>query len=141
LLGAGVGALAFWPGAWLYGAYVYPYSHPYSYYNRTSKANETAAITCGCAPDSVCGCDENGDQQYLSDIIGNGTDLNSTLVSVATINNTRTILLNGTLPKGTTASGGDEDPFDNASAGMRRLLENAGFWPVVAIVATMVFAA
>ncbi|KAK0631748.1 hypothetical protein B0T14DRAFT_559505 [Immersiella caudata] len=140
-LGVGLGALAFWPGLWLYGAYTYPYSRPYGYYNQTSRQNETAEVTCGCDPYSVCGCDENGDPQFLSDIIGNGTDLNNTLVSVATINNTRHILLNGTLPNGTTAAGGDEDPFGNASQGMRRLLENAGFWPVVALVATMVFTA
>jgi hypothetical protein len=139
LLGVGVGALAFWPGVWLYGAYVYHWNNPYRYYNTSSKQNETAAVTCGCDPYAVCGCDENNDQQFLSDIIGNGTDLDNTLVSVATIDGKRTILLNGTLPNGTTADGGSEDP--NVSVGMRRLLENAGFWPVVAIVATMVFIA
>lgn len=140
-LGAGLGALAFWPGIWLYGAYTYPYSRPHSYYNATSKANETTPVTCGCDPYAVCGCDENGDQQFLSDIIGNGTNLNDTIVSVALVNNTKTILLNGTLPNGTTIAGGDEDPFDNAGPGMQAMLQNAGFWPVVAIVATMVFAA
>jgi len=98
-------------------------------------------VTCGCDPYAVCGCDENGDQQFLSDIIGNGTNLNDTIVSVALVNNTKTILLNGTLPNGTTIAGGDEDPFDNAGPGMQAMLQNAGFWPVVAIVATMVFAA
>src|SRR5205085_2412681 len=101
LFGAGA-ALAFWPGLWLSGAYLYHYNHPYSYYNASSKANETKPVTCGCDPYAVCGCDENGDPQYLADLVGNGTNLNNTLVSVANVNGTQTILLNGTLPNGTT---------------------------------------
>lgn len=134
-LGAGA-ALAFWPGLWLYGAYMYPYSHHHSYYNASSKQNETKPVTCGCDPYLVCGCDENGDPQFLSDIVGNGTNLNSTLVAVGTVDGVQRILINGTLPNGTTAAGGTEDP--NAGAGLQTMLRAAGWWPVVAIVSAMV---
>lgn len=135
LLGAGA-AVAFWPGLWLYGAYMYPYTHHHSFYNASSKQNETKPVTCGCDPYQVCGCDENGDPQYLRDIVGNGTNLNSTLVAVGTVDGVQRILINGTLPNGTTAPGGDEDP--NAGAGMHTMLHAAGWWPVVAIVSAMV---
>ena len=76
----GAGALAFFPAAWLYGAYNYPYGHPYSFHNRTGRANNTAnsnnvrrdfeidygyesgvnetkPVTCLCAAYAECGCD------------------------------------------------------------------------------------
>jgi len=127
--GIGVGA-AFWVA----GSYMYHYNAPYRFYNQSSRQNETKPIDCGCLPELVCGCDENNDPQYLSDIVGNGTNLNATLVSVATVDGVQRIIINGTLPEGTTAAGGD----DSAGAGMRVLLQSAGFWPVVAIVSAMV---
>lgn len=129
--GIGVGATF-----WIAGSYMYHYNHPYSYYNRTANQNQTKPVTCGCEPDMVCGCDENDDPQYLNDVVGDGTNLNATLVSVATVDGVQRLIINGTLPKGTTASGGDESP--NAGAGVNTLLRNAGFWPVVAIVSAMV---
>lgn len=129
--GLGVGA-AFW----IAGSYMYHYNNPYRFYNQSSRQNETKPIDCGCLPEAVCGCDENNDPQYLSDIIGNGTNLNTSLVSVATVDNVQRIIINGTLPPGTTASGGTDD--DSAGAGMRVLLQNAGFGAVVAIVSAMV---
>lgn len=127
--GIGVGATF-----WIAGSYMYHYPNPYRFYNQSSRQNETKPIDCGCLPDLVCGCDENNDPQYLSDIVGNGTNLNATLVSVATVEGVQRIIINGTLPEGTTAAGGS----DNAGAGMRVLLQSAGFWPVVAIVSAMV---
>ncbi|KAF2668814.1 hypothetical protein BT63DRAFT_286139 [Microthyrium microscopicum] len=102
----GVGALAFFPGLWLYGAYLYPYSSPYSFHNRTSNNNETKPVECLCQEYSVCGCDENSDSTYLDSVIGDGntTSFNQSLVRVADVNGTSTIVLNGTLPNGTTAN-------------------------------------
>lgn len=40
----GVGALSVFPGLWLYGAYSYPYNHPYTFRNR-SATNTTNANT------------------------------------------------------------------------------------------------
>jgi len=106
----GVGALAFFPGLWLYGAYLYPYNHNYNYYNNTARANQTKPVKCLCQQYSVCGCDDNDDPSYLSGIIGNGTNLNQTLVRMAKVNGTDQFFINGTLPNGTTASGGTVDP-------------------------------
>jgi hypothetical protein len=104
----GVGALAFFPGLWLYGAYLYPYSHNYNFYNSTARTNQTKPVRCLCQQYSECGCDDNDDPSYLSGVVGNGSQaaLNQTLVRVANVNGTDTIFLNGTLPNGTTASGG-----------------------------------
>jgi hypothetical protein len=77
----------------------------------------------------------------MNDLIGNGSyaALNKTLVNVADVNGTSTILINGTLPNGTTASGGTESP--NAADGMRALLQHAGWWPLVATVCAVVLTA
>ncbi len=124
---------------------MYPYARPYSFYNASSEQNETKPVTCGCAQYAVCGCDENGDTQYLADLIGDGNynNLNHTLVTVANVNGTQRILINGTLPNGTTAPGGDEDAFSDSSpaSGLHIVLRNLGWWPVVATVGAMVFAA
>lgn len=153
-LGAGIGLLAVWPAVWLYGAYMYPYHNLYTYHNQTSDQDETRNVTCACDPYNVCGCDENTNTTYIDDLIGNGSysSLNHSLITVATVDGTDYLLINGTLPNGTTASGGTDDDDDgtttsggtnggeSSAAGLRRLLEHAGWWPVVATVAATVFA-
>lgn len=123
----GVGALAVFPGLWLYGAYSYPYSNPYRFYNQSAQQNQTRAVDCLCQQYSVCGCDDNDDTTYLDGLVGNGSSsaLNQTLVRVANVNGTDTIFINGTLPNGTTASGGT----DSASP-RGRSIEAAG-WCVI----------
>jgi hypothetical protein len=128
----GAGALAIMPGLWLYSVYPYHYNNPYRFYNRTANgtrngnnndndrrmvrlvtrqeqqgANETLPVVCLCQEYSPCGCDENDDPTYINDLVGNGSyaALNKTLVTVSDVNNTRTLVLNGTLPNGTTAAG------------------------------------
>jgi len=140
--------LAFFPGLWLYGAYEYPYSHPYTFYNRTAPAsgtnttgmNETKPVTCLCAAYEECGCDDNGNTTFLDSLIGDGTysELNQTLVTVADVNGTSTIVINGTLPNGTTSSGGTEDAF---SAGVRNVVEISGYWVMLTLVGCTVFLA
>ncbi|KAK4697545.1 hypothetical protein P7C71_g540, partial [Lecanoromycetidae sp. Uapishka_2] len=66
-------ALGFFPGLWLYGAYTYPYSHPYTFRNDTSNQNETLPIKCLCAEYSACGCDDNNNSTFLNALIGNGS--------------------------------------------------------------------
>jgi hypothetical protein len=120
------------PGLWYHSTYPYYYNNPYRFYNQsatdddddnnndrralwtrqTQGRNESLPVMCVCEEDFVCGCDENDDQQYLNDLVGNGSyaALNKTLVTVSQVNGTRTLVLNGTLEKGTTAPGGsDED--------------------------------
>jgi hypothetical protein len=128
----GIGALAFFPGIWLYGAYMYPYSHPYGFYNSSSRRNETKKVNCLCQQYSVCGCDDNDDKSYLSSVVGNGTNLNSTLIRAATVNGTDQLFLNGTLPNGTTASGGS----DSAAMGMQgKAIETLGWCLVGSFIA------
>ncbi len=141
-LGAGLG-LAFWPGLWFHPVYFY-HTAPYHYHNTSNNMNETKPVVCGCDETVECGCDNNTDTTYMKDLIGNGSyaGLNQSQVTVTDVNGTSTILVNGTLPNGTTASGGeDDDDSDSAGAGMRSLLEAMGFWPVVATISIMVFVA
>lgn len=65
--------------------------------------NQTKPVNCLCAKDADCGCDDNGDTAFLDSLIGDGdwAQLNKTLVQVADINGTSTILIDGTLPDGT----------------------------------------
>lgn len=130
--GAGLGFLG---GAYLVGGsyYMYPYHSQYYYHNATTDSNETKPVVCTCQENGVCSCDDNGDQEYFNSIIGDGSyeGLNRSVVDVVR-NETddRTyIYINGTLPNGTTAAGGTEDP--NAGAGLRALVRVAGWWPVV----------
>lgn len=161
----GVGLLSIYPGLWLYGAYNYPYTHPYSFHNRTGRANhtnttntrrdmgfeiveirqssdegvnETKPVICLCALYAECGCDDDGNSTTLDSIIGDGTyaNLNQSLVTVSDVNGTSTIVLNGTLPNGTTAAGGTEDAF---SAAARNAIEMSGYWVMVAIVGLTVY--
>ncbi|KUJ24138.1 uncharacterized protein LY89DRAFT_679364 [Mollisia scopiformis] len=160
----GVGLLSFYPGLWLFGAYNYPYTHPYTFHNRTATngtntttttrrdtgfevlirqtsdegANQTKPVLCLCAVYAECGCDDNGNTTFLDSIIGDGTyaNLNQSLVTVSDVNGTSTIVLNGTLPNGTTAAGGTEDAFSGA---VRSSIEMSGYWVMVALVGMTVY--
>jgi len=111
-------ALVIFPGVWLYRVYPYYYNNPYHFYNVSLKnatqqsLNDTLPVVCLCQEYGICGCDENDDQGYLNDLVGNGSyaALNKTLITVSEVNNTHTwaLVLNGTLPNGTTAPGGTE---------------------------------
>lgn len=137
----GVGVLAIMPGLWLYSVYPYHFSNPYRFYNQSdvnqtnpSGTNTTLPVTCLCQEYSPCGCDENEDQKYLNDLVGNGSypALNKSLVTVSDVNGTRTLVLNGTLPNGTTAPGGTDDSAAlNLKAG-----KYAGYWVMATIVLT-----
>ncbi|KAI9744536.1 MAG: hypothetical protein M1818_002065 [Claussenomyces sp. TS43310] len=129
----GVGALAFFPGVWGYGAYSYPYSHPYTFHNISSGHNETKPVNCLCQQYQVCGCDDNSNNTtFLDSLIGNGSyaTLPST-VKVADYKGTNTIFVNGSLANGTTA----------ASAGstlQSGLMHIIGYWMMAALVAAIV---
>jgi len=157
----GAGALAVFPGLWLYGAYAYPYHNPYTFYNRTAPrnttntrrdldglileiqirqdstdtgANETKAVQCLCAMYAECGCDDNGNTTFLDSLVGDGTysKLNQSLVSVVDYpNGTSIIAINGTLPNGTTLPGGTEDATGDA---IRSIAQASGYWVMIALV-------
>ncbi|RYP53631.1 hypothetical protein DL768_001411 [Monosporascus sp. mg162] len=130
--GAGLGFLG---GAYLTGGayYMYPYHNQYYYHNATTDRNETKPVVCACQENGVCSCDDNGDQEYFNSIIGDGSyeGLNRSVVDVVR-NETddRTyVYINGSLPNGTTADGGTEDP--SAGAGLQALARVAGWWSFV----------
>lgn len=159
----GVGALAIFPGIWLYGAYAYPYHNPYTFHNRTARnstntrrdtgsvqlieirqddtgVNQTKTVQCLCALYAECGCDDEGDTTFLDSVIGDGTyaTLNHSLVDVVDFaNGTSQIVLNGTLPNGTTVAGGTEDAFDSGAS----WVQASGYWVMIALVGCTVFMA
>jgi hypothetical protein len=73
-------------------------------------------VICLCQQFQVCACEENNNQQYINEIVGNGSyaALNKSLVIVSSVNGTKTLVLNGSLPNGTTSPGGVHD----AAAGL-----------------------
>lgn len=105
----------------------------------TEGANQTKPVTCLCAVYSECGCDDNGNTTFLDTLIGDGTysNLNLSVINVADINGTSTIILNGTLPNGTSVSGGTEDAITGSAAKM--LVNVAGYWVMVALVGATVW--
>ncbi|KAF2189260.1 hypothetical protein K469DRAFT_683688 [Zopfia rhizophila CBS 207.26] len=128
-------ALAIFPGLWLWSVYPYYYPQPYRFLNQTAVnatggLNQTLPVVCLCQEFSVCGCDDNNDERYFKDLVGNGSysALNKTLVTVSDVNGTRTLVINGTLPNGTTAPGGT----DSAAPGPA--LQYSGYWVMGAIV-------
>ncbi|KAK7985417.1 hypothetical protein PG988_003039 [Apiospora saccharicola] len=131
LIGSAIGLGA---GAFLYGAYSYPYHDKFEYFNATTNRKETKPVECLCDKYSDCGCDDNGDKKYLNDIIGNGTyeGLNKSVVNIGEINGKQTIIINGTIPNDTSSDSSSSDNNANAGIDMHSLLHTAGWWPVVA---------
>lgn len=135
--------LAIMPGIWLYSVWPYHYTNPYRYYNHTPTAqfpngtNASTPVMCLCSEQAVCSCEENEDQTYLGDLIGNGSwqALNKSLINVADVNGTTTIVLNGSLPNGTTAPGGTDD----SSAVHLLAGKYTGYWAMTLIVLFGVF--
>lgn len=130
--------LAIMPGLWLYSVYPYYYNNPYRFWNQTDTnqnnpngTNTTLPVMCLCQEFNPCGCDENDNQQYVNDLIGNGSyaALNKSLVTVSDVNGTRTLVLNGTLPNGTTAPGGQDSAAVSILAG-----KYSGYWVMGLIV-------
>ncbi|KAI9728309.1 MAG: hypothetical protein M1834_007713 [Cirrosporium novae-zelandiae] len=128
-------AFGFFPGIWLYGVYSYPYTRPYTIHNETSNRNETLNVTCVCGQYQECGCDDNGNVTFVDSLLGNGSasSQNASLVQVATVNGSKGVYINGTLPNGTTAAS------SSAARGLRQsILETAGWWGmVVSVLATV----
>lgn len=133
-------ALLVFPGIWLWSVYPYYYNRPYTFLNRTVEnatdgLNQTLPVVCLCQEFSVCGCDDNNDSKFFDSLVGNGSydALNKSLVTVSMVNDTRSLVINGTLPNGTTAA----DP--NASAASTRAMQFSGYWVMIALVVYSVY--
>jgi hypothetical protein len=127
-------ALLLFPGIWLWSVFPYYYHNPYTFLNRTVEnatqgLNQTLPVVCLCQEFSVCGCDDNNNVTFFDSLIGNGSyaALNKTLVTVSEVNGSRTLVINGTLPNGTTAAGG-------SSAAPMRPAQFSGYLVMVALV-------
>jgi len=133
LAGAALGLL---PGLWLASAFAYPFSRPHLFHNTTASTNETLPVLCLCQEYSVCGCDENHNETYAQALYQNASalpnDADMFTSKIADVNNTRTVVINGTLANGTTADGGTDD--DSAAMMMRR---NWGLLVVAMIVGSL----
>ena len=128
--------LAFYPGYWPYGGYYYPYAYAHSYRNNTSKKDEKREIICVCAMYSVCACDDIDEKDFYDELIKDGDwkKLNKSMVDVSKVNGTTKIVINGTLPNGTTVPTDDEDLYEMYLNGAVSIAKAMGFWPVVAAV-------
>jgi len=69
------------------------------YHNRTSDQNETSKVECLCAKYAECGCDANNQTDYVTSVANNNS-----IARVAQLDGQRTLVVNGTLPNGTTAA-------------------------------------
>ncbi len=83
----------------------------------------------------MCGCDDNGNATFYQQVIGDGTDQprNSSQVVVLPplANGTQRAYINGTLPNGTTAAGGEDPSSDEEiieSGAVRMVANYGGYW-------------
>jgi hypothetical protein len=103
-------------------------------------------ILCLCQQYSVCGCDDNTNSTFLTALLPNGTAapaLNASLARISDVNGTRTLVLNGTLPNGTTASFGTRlrPPRLALPWAVPLLLEQLGWGVLVALVSSAILLA
>ncbi|KAL4801897.1 hypothetical protein BDV18DRAFT_147757 [Aspergillus unguis] len=128
-----VAALAFFPGLWAYGAYAYPYHHPYHYVNDTTNRNESLPVVCLCGHYETCGCDDNNNNTYYESLFNGTQPKNSSQVKVTDVNGTQTIAINGSLPNGTTLEDAD-------SAAALTITQASGYWVMAAVALSAVYA-
>ncbi|KAK3049688.1 hypothetical protein LTR09_009110 [Extremus antarcticus] len=118
----GVGALAIFPGIWLYGAYAYSYPGYYHYHNNTSNQNESRQMECLCGRYQECGCDAKNETDYLTDVANN-----QSIARVADVDGQQKLVINGTLPNGTSTTSAGTSYGQN-------LAEMSGYWVAAGIV-------
>ncbi|KAI5289892.1 hypothetical protein KEM54_002959 [Ascosphaera aggregata] len=105
-------ALAFFPGPWLHGGYLY-HGAPYHVHNDTDGNDDgrDVPVTCICQQESHCGCEKNDNETYIDSIVKekrpDGLPKNSSIIRVVTVNGTEGIYINGTIP----SKEGDEKSY------------------------------
>jgi hypothetical protein len=100
-------------------------------HNYGPTGNYTMNVVCYCDQYSECGCDDNKNSTYLAEVIGNPPQ-NSSIVTIVQNGTNETAYINGTLANGTTAA--------DANASGSAVLSVGATWPVVLLVAAMVYA-
>lgn len=95
----------YYPGFWYYPypLWYYPYNDPWQFQNQTTNVNETIKVICVAQQYQESTCDAVTDPGFVSIIMGNGAwnGWNNTMATVQFINNTKTVVLNGTTANGT----------------------------------------
>jgi hypothetical protein len=111
--------------------YLYQFhSHYPYYYNNSTHSNQSLPIDCVCDQNAPCGCDDTNNATAVQEMLKN-----TTVAKVEQINGTTMVVINGTLLNGTdTSAAGRLTPFARQSWN-----EVANWWPVVAVVGTMVW--
>lgn len=99
-------------------------------------------MQCLCQQYNPCGCDDNDNSTVLDDLVGNGSaaDMDPSMIQIAPVNGTKTVLINGTLPNDTTDAGTSSNPPSSGASGLKQaMVENSGYWLVVATVGLTVW--
>ena len=106
------------PGVWLLAVYQYFASDRHTFH-RNNARNETLPVLCVCSEHSECGCDTSSNETYYNAVYDTArrtpSDADSFTATIANVNGTRTLVINGTLANGTTAPGGSDDDTSSAS--------------------------
>ncbi|KAI5279939.1 hypothetical protein KEM52_004224, partial [Ascosphaera acerosa] len=145
-------ALAFFPGPWLHGAYLYhaaPYhpnkteaavAHPDSD-NAANDNPEGVPVTCICQEKSQCGCEKNDNATYIDSVLkdkdADGMPRNTSLVRVATVNGTQGIWINGTVGAEDEGKSGEKNAAAAGQVQRLRLAKGLGYALIVAVVSSM----
>ncbi|KAJ5929717.1 hypothetical protein N7454_006667 [Penicillium verhagenii] len=129
-----VAALAFFPGLWYHPAYVYDYNNNYNYVDDSTNKNVSMPVACLCEEYQECGCDNNTNSTYYESLFNGTQPKNTSVVTVAKVNDTEKIYINGTLANGTTAADSSA-----ASGAMATMLQASGYWATAAVVLATVW--
>jgi hypothetical protein len=105
--------------------YNYYYTNPYIYNNPQNHQNESLPVDCVCAQYNPCGCDDTNNQTLITQMLQDPNTAN-----ITTVNGTKTVVINGTLPNGT-----DSGAFSlhQGSMGLK------GYWAMASVVGLMVW--
>ena len=132
-----IAGLAIFPGIFLFGA-VWAYGYPIGYNYYDGVRNHTSNVTCVCQKYQVCGCDPSDNSTVLHSIINNGTGgapVNTSTIRTIMQDGEEKTYINGSLPNGTTASGGtDPSNAGEVSAATQLVMSYAGYWLMVVTV-------
>ncbi len=104
-------------GYWPYGVYIYHLADAYTYQNSSSKQKETKPVDCLCAAYQECGCDQvpANETAYINGAV------NDRETHFTNVNGIETLILNGSLPNGTTVAS-DAVGFAESCGGLSSLV-------------------
>ncbi|KAI5803448.1 hypothetical protein DFH27DRAFT_610496 [Peziza echinospora] len=122
-------------GAWAFAVFSYPWSNPLIYNNLANDLNIpaiynltnpiTLPVICLCEEYAVCGCDETHDDAFakgiLLDALADGG--NGSVAQIRMYEGKYTLVINGTLPNGTTAASGSGSSSINSLSSVTRALQ------------------